>query len=202
MRIVFIGLIFLLVMGFSPSPDKGVLIHRFIVQPASTLTIDGKTNVNTFQCAIPKYFGSDTLILKEARNRRPVFIKGYVGLRAETFDCGMQVMTNDFGKTIRAKEHPLIYIEFISFEKVPRYSGAEEKFKGKVKISLGGVTRPFEMDCSIEAKKSGFIHLKGGRNFAFSDFNMEPPTKMFGMVKVNDELEVNFHLVLLLDKNA
>ena len=202
MRTILVGFILLLVMGFAPTRERGVLIHRFVVQPSSKLTIDGKTNINSFQCAITQYFGRDTLVLQEGRNKRPVFTKGYVGLEAASFDCGMPIMTNDFGKTIKSKEYPFIFIEFISFERGANYQSSGEKFKGKIKISLGGVTRAFDVDCTIEAKDSGMIHLQGGRDFTFSDFNLEAPSKMMGMVKVSDALKVNFHLVLLLDGNA
>jgi hypothetical protein len=133
---------------------------------------------------------------------RPVFEKGYVGLDASAFNCGMQLMTNDFGKTIKAKEYPSIVIDFISFERVPVYGCTEERFKGKLKISLGGVTNAFDVDCTIEAKSNGLIHLKGGRNFVFSDFRLQAPTRMMGMVKVEEALDVNFHLVLKLDPNS
>lgn len=202
MKAVSIFFTLFLLMNFAPVPEKGVLVHRFIVLPESKLTIDGKTNVNAFQCAITKYTGKDTLVLEEGgRNRRPVFRKGYVGLEASSFDCGMKVMTNDFGKTIKAKEYPVVSIEFISFERAPKY-GAEETFKGKLKIALGGVTKTFDMNCTIAVKSSGHIHLLGSRDFTFSDFNLEAPSKMMGMVKVNDALKVNFHLVLLLDRNS
>lgn len=202
MRAILVGFILLLMMGFAPTRERGVLIHRFVVQPSSKLTIDGKTNINSFQCAITQYFGRDTLVLQEGRNKRPVFTKGYVGLEAASFDCGMPIMTNDFGKTIKSKEYPFIFIEFISFERGANYQSSGEKFKGKIKISLGGVTKAFDVDCTIEAKDSGMIHLQGGRDFTFSDFDLEPPSKMMGMVKVSDALKVNFHLVLLLDGNA
>ena len=200
MKLFLPAVVLLLMMGFTPS-DKGVLIHRLIVLPSSKLTIDGKTNVNTFQCAITQYKGKDTLVLQEGgRNKRPVFKKGYVGLEASSFDCGMKVMTNDFGKTIKAKDYPVVSIEFISFERAPRF-GAEETFKGNLKISLGGVAKTFDMNCTIQVKSSGQIHLLGSRDFTFSDFDLEPPSRMLGMVKVNDALKVNFHLVLLLDNS-
>jgi hypothetical protein len=176
-------------------------VHRFIVQPSSKLTIDGKTNVNSFQCATARYVGSDTLVLIEGSRRKPYFQKGYVGLDAASFDCGMPVMTHDFGKTIKSKEYPAISIEFISFERIPVYT-SKDKFKGKVKISLAGVTKTFQMDCTIEPKETGLIHLQGGRTFTFSDFELEAPKKMMGLIKVDDTLVVNFHLVLLLDQNS
>jgi len=197
-RIVYFALL-LFTSAFS-SREPAVLIHRLIVQPSSQLIIDGKTNLNTFKCAIPHYIGRDTLVLHEGgKNVRPVFVKGSVSLDASSFDCGMAVMTSDFRKTIDSKTYPAIVIDFISFERAPSYGNKEEKFKGIVKISLSGVTKLFEMDCTIEAKPTGLIHLKGGRDFTFSDFNLQPPKRMMGLVKVEQGLNVGFHLVLRLD---
>jgi len=111
-------------------------------------------------------------------------------------------MTNDFWKTIKYKEYPVVSIEFISFERTLQLTSGNDIFKGRMQISLAGVTRPFEMNCTIEVEESGLIHFKGGRQFTFSDFNLEAPSKMMGLVKVENEIEVSFHLVLLLDKNA
>ncbi len=191
----------LLLMAFSYK-EEALLVHRLIVLPTSRLTIDGRTNVNQFQCATTYYTRKDTLVLIEGKARRPFFEKGYVGLEAASFDCGMQVLTADFGKTIKAQEHPAIFIEFISFERAPAYNEKEDQFKGKMKISLGGVTKTFQMDCSIKAQSGGQIHLKGGRDFTFSDFELKPPQKMMGLIKVEDAFKVNFHLILLLDRNA
>jgi len=183
--------------------DDADLVHRLIVQPASKMSIDGKTNVNDFTCAIAKYSGTDTLVLHEGgRNTRPVFVKGSVGLDASTFDCGMAIMTSDFRKTIKSDKFPAIVIDFISFERTPSYAQKEENFKGILKISLAGVTKLFEVDCSIEAKESGMIHLKGGRNFTFADFGLKPPSRMMGSIKVKEDLTVKFHLVLKLDPNS
>jgi len=170
------------------------------VLPASQLFISGKTNVNSFVCSIDKYCGRDTLELQEGGpNSRPVFLKGHVGLDASSFSCGMQMMTNDFGKTIKSKQYPQITIDFRSFERVPRYDCDEEILKGVLAISLAGMTRTFEMDCTLEAKPSGHFHLKGQRDFQFSDFKLEAPTRMMGMIKVQETLNVRFHLVLQLD---
>jgi hypothetical protein len=192
-----------IVLAASPvTAQKGVLIHRFIVQPSSSLIIQGKTNVNKFSCAISSYTGKDTLVLQEGGRKKPLFRKGYVGLPASVVDCGMQVMTNDFQKTIKADQFPVIVIEFISFERVPEYGNQKDSFKGKLKITLAGVTKTFEVKCSIETEKTGRIHLKGGHEFTFADFNLEAPSRMMGLVKVDEKLLVNFHLVLLIDPNA
>ena len=177
------------------------LVHRLIVQRSSTLQIEGKTNINHYTCAIIRYTGNDTLVLHEGgRNIRPVFVRGAVELDASSCDCGMAAMTSDFRKAIRSKEYPSIIIDFISFERMPVYATSPDKFKGILKISLGGVTKLFEVNCSINTTPAGIIHLVGTRAFNFSDFDMIPPTRMLGAIKVNESLKVSFHLQLRLDQ--
>ena len=201
MKILAVLFIFLFSSAFLVSDAN--LVHRFIVLPASKLSIDGKTNVNSFTCAIAKYYGTDTLVLHEGgKNVRPVFVKGSVGLDASTFDCGMAIMTSDFRKTIKSEVYPAIVIDFISFERNPSYKQGEENFIGILKISLAGSTRLFEVNCSIETNPNGLIHLKGGRQFTFADFGLTPPTRMMGTIKVQEDLHVKFHLVLKLDPNS
>ncbi len=203
MRGIFLLIFFLVSGAFAVESESPILVHRLIVLPDSQLTIDGRTNVNPFKCFIPQYVGKDTLVLQEGGNKsKPVFVKGSVSLDASSFDCGMAMMTSDFCKTIKSQSYPAIVIDFIMFERAPSYSVKEEKFKGIINISLGGATNIFEVDCLIEMMPSGLIRLKGEREFKFSDFRLEPPTRMFGLVRVEDALKVSFNLVLKLDANA
>jgi hypothetical protein len=196
------ALLFVLTIIFATQHIKSQdLVHRLIVQPSSTLQIEGTTNINRYTCAIIRYTGNDTLVLHEGgRNIRPVFVKGAVELDASSCDCGLAPMTSDFRKAINSKEFPSIIIDFISFERMPVYATAPDKFKGILKISIGGVTKLFEVNCSINATPTGIIHLVGTRAFNFSDFNITPPTRMLGAVKVNESLKVSFHLQLRLDQ--
>ena len=196
-RAVILWVVVMLWSSFNTAP---VLLHRFIVQPESTLIVAGKTNVNTFQCTT-LYCGRDTLVLRESAGIPPIFLKGNVQLDASAFSCGLQLMTNDFNKTIKAKEHPAITIDFISFERTPVYGCAEERFKGRMNISLAGITKTFDLDCAIEARSNGIIYLRGNRAFEFADFNLTAPSRMMGMVKVEDKLEVKFNLALKIDPN-
>jgi hypothetical protein len=184
-----------------PSVSAQTLEHRLIVQPSSCLYIEGTTNINRYECAIVRYAGNDTLVLHEGgRNIRPVFVKGAVELDASSCDCGIPLMTSDFRKAINSREHPSIVIDFISFERMPVYASRPDQFKGILKISLAGLTKVFEVNCSINATQAGIIHLDGSRVFNFSDFNITPPTRMLGAVRVDQSLTVTFHLQLRLDQ--
>ncbi len=187
--------VLLSVTGFA-QPDEKDIIHTLAVHSLSTLSISGKSNVNKYECVIAQYTGSDTLLLKAERGKGAYFTKGLVNLEAAKFDCGMGIITRDFVGTIDADQYPFIIIEFISFERMPQYEMTEEKFTGKLTITLAHATKPFEIRCSIVKGEDGFIHLKGNHKVKFSDFNLKPPTKMMGTIKADEKLNIRFHLVL------
>jgi hypothetical protein len=178
-------------------PDNEIANFRLTVHSLSSITILGKTNVNKYECAIAHYNGRDTLLLQAERGKGAQFTKGRVTLEASGFDCGMRAMTKDFIKTLKADQYPDIVIEFISFERAIHFDKESEKFKGKINISLANTVVSSDVQCGIERDNNGFFHLAGSRNFKFSDFKLEPPSHMLGMVKVNENLTVNFHMVLV-----
>ncbi|SMO76565.1 YceI family protein [Solitalea koreensis] len=182
-------------LGFGQE-DK-TRIHRLAIHPSSTVTINGKTNVNKYKCTIDKYKGSDTLLLMAEQGKGAYFKKGLVKLQTSAFECNMKAITKDFAKTIQSDKYPYIEINFISFEREPKYEATEEKFKGDITITLAGVTVPCELRCSIVKDAKGLIHLQGQHGFNFSDFNLKAPSRVMGMVKVDEKIIVNFHLVLI-----
>jgi len=179
-----------------PHQDSQV-IYRLVVHPTSSITIAGSTNVNKYKCVIGKYTGKDTLSLTAERGKGAYCKKGLVKLEASLFDCEKHVITKDFAETIQAKKYPYITINFISFERVPEFKESEEPFRGKFTITLANVAVPSDVRCKIVKDKNNLIHLKGWHLFKFSDFKLEAPTKMMGLIKVEEMITVDFHLVLV-----
>lgn len=175
------------------------ITQYLIVHSSSTITINGETNVNNYKCAIDSYTRSDTLLLTAERGKGAYFKNGLVRLNASEFNCGMGVITKDLRETIQSDKFPFIKINFISFERFPKYEATEEKFMGNLTITLADVAVSCEVRCSIIKDEKNLIHLRGTRSFKFSDFNLTPPTKMMGAIKVRENITVNFHLVLSME---
>lgn len=170
--------------------------YRWVVQPASVLQVSGKTTVNRFTCQNRGYLGADTLVLANGSTPQPTFVSGRVALPAAGFSCGHPVMTNDFQKIIRAKTHPHIIVALLSLERFPALGCEREPIRCVMNIWLAGVAKRVEVDCLIEGEASGVFHLRGTHCFQFADFNLEAPSKMLGMIRVHETLDVSFHLVL------
>ena len=104
-------------------------------------------------------------------------------------------MTKDFHETVRAEEHPEIRVRFLDLVRT-NPNTPSESLKGNVEITLAGVCRRFPISCQLQIKQNGKTTLSGKQTVTFSDFSINPPVKFFGTVKVQNEIQVQFGLVL------
>jgi hypothetical protein len=124
---------------------------------------------------------------------QPVVLNGNIQLDVQSFDCHNLLMTADLRKTLNAKTHPNLVIRFISINKYPD-SGKQDITKGTVAIELAGVSKRFEVNYKVLPTERIYINLVGSRQVNFSDFNINPPRKLGGMIQTNNELNVEFNL--------
>jgi hypothetical protein len=165
------------------------------VTSQSRLTIAGSSNVNEFECMSFSYAGQDVLYESlDAKTHRTV-MNGIINLQATGFDCQNRIMTSDLRKTIQADKFPTIKVRFLSLQRSPA-SGKQQKARGLVEITLAGVSRQYQIEALFQETDGGQALLTGCWDFSFSDFKLEPPTKMMGAIKVNNSLSVDFMLQL------
>lgn len=174
--------------GFQP----GTVATRWVILKDCSVKVNGSTNVNKFSCSINGYPNSDTLSLNTGA--MPLSMIGKLALPVSNFDCNNAMMTSDLRKTLKAKEFPMLRISFVSLEKYPALQSAPERIKGVVNVELAGVNKRTEVNYSVSADNQKIIHLIGTQTLHFSDFNLTPPRKLGGMIRANNELDVEFRI--------
>lgn len=178
--------------GFSFQNNKPN-VTKWVITNGCSLKVDGSTNINNFSCAIPNYSNPDTITVNRTDNQ-VIQLNGNIHLDVQNFDCHNSIMTADLRKTLKAKEFPKLSISFISLSKYPDPAARQDVTKGMVGIELAGVTKRFEVDYRVVSAERSYINLVGSRKVNFSDFNIIPPRKLGGMIKTNNELNVEFVL--------
>lgn len=178
-------------LGFKADGHEPV---KWILSKQCTLKVNGSTNVNKFSCTIPEYAQPDTLILTRENKQRPVKIKGAMILDVQKFDCKNAMMTNDLRKTLKAKLYPKLTVTFESLSSYPDATTPGAAIKGMVTIELAGAIKRFEVDYQYVATGEKMLRLIGTKKVNFSDFNIDPPKRLGGMIKTNNELSVEFML--------
>lgn len=185
-------------LAFSPAPrgHAGVM-EKWVVLKGCVLRVEGRTNVNRFCCTVTDYPAPDTLVFYEGSPGRAVVpMSGCLGLPVFNFDCVNNAMTADLRKTLKAKEFPRLHIYFLSLKKYPALTPVQENIHGTVRIELAGTSKEFAVSYRISRDDQQIIHLVGTQNIKFSDFNLSPPRKLGGMVRADNELDVEFQVNL------
>lgn len=151
-----------------------LLLSAAFSAQVNNVVVNGKTNVNTFKCSNNKF---------NTASNQYSFKKGqlpYLQLEVDNFDCGHKIMTSDLKKTLKASQYPKMYVKFLSFQKV-----SESQYTAKIEVKLTDKTRYYTT--SFYPVKNTFV----GREYVrFSDFGLKAPTKMGGMIVVEDVLNL------------
>ena len=170
--------------------------ETWIVEQQSVLTIYGKTNINEFSCRLPSKKEQDTLFISSFTEKELIFERGKVKVDPTIFNCGNEFIKRDFLETIKADKFPYIYIDFldIHFESDGKIN--LQKAHGNVSIFICGIKKPYEIIFNVERLPNGKIRLNGQKVLKLSEFNIKTPSKMMGLIKVSDEIEIEFQLML------
>lgn len=176
--------------AFSPAAPN----YRWAILKSSNLRVFGTTNVNKFNCDISEYAALDTISCNKIKLKEGYTMAGGLQLDVASFNCHNPIMTSDLRKTLKSKEYPYLYVRFINIAKLPELKPSAEIIGGWVEIEIAGVVKRFDMQYAISAASADQVVLSGKRQLLFSDFNITPPSRLGGMIKVNNELEVSFTL--------
>lgn len=174
----------------------GISTQKWAVERSSNLSLDGKTNINNFHCEIPEYLRRDTVLLcRDAE--KPISIKGGLTINIKHFDCHQKYITGDLRKTLKADEQSFFQINLINLGYFTKQPG-KQRVKGLVDIELAGINRRMEIDYEVMVFDEANMVITGNHKVLFSDFRLTPPRKLAGLIKVEDEINVHFQLVMKL----
>lgn len=161
-----------------------------IQKDQSNLWIEGKSNVNHFTCHAEEY---NSVIDTPEMEHDPFILS--VEIAVIGFDCGKRRMNRDLYDALKADNHPTIDFEYEKTHSLS-YSDSTDFYKLTVNgtLTVAGHTKTIEFPMSATLLDEGSIRAEGQANIRMSEYNVEPPTALFGLVKVDDKLTVHFEL--------
>ena len=194
-RFLFVFTVLLLVFARS---GMGQESYRIFIDPSSRITVNGSTNVNRFNFRYTEEITIDKPVKVNRIDRKLKLNGGVIDLKVSAFDSGNGLMNKDFRKMLKEEENPFIQVELASIN--PTWKTAELWLEGKVEIliTLNEITKKYVVPCKIENPGSMLIY--GKQTLQLIDFGLEAPTRMMGMVKVNELVEFDFSLRFATDK--
>lgn len=169
----------------------GLVIFSFLGSAKPTFLEESVLTINrikieiTGTSTIGKYNCANTFLKKDTIYLNSIKKNSYsTDIKMCDFDCGNKIMTKDMQGTVKVKKFPnsTVYITDI------KPSG--KNYKCNVAFFI--TNKALKYKDFILYTDDDKIH--GSLNLKFSDIELEPPVKMAGLIKVKDEMVINFSL--------
>ncbi|WP_417885258.1 YceI family protein [Zunongwangia sp.] len=160
------------------------------ISPKSSLTITGDTNINSFTCVFnPNLLPSElNIIYKQTADNEFLLKNTKLILASDGFDCGSRAINKDFLSLIKAKQFPTIEIEVRQLKNL-KVNNAE----AILEITIAGISKTFKTLIHFNESDNNY---KGSLELNINDFELSPPSKMFGLIKVKKDIDIDFNLYL------
>jgi polyisoprenoid-binding protein YceI len=171
---------------------------RLRLDPSSEVTIEGTSSMHAFHCKTNKimaYVDVDPGYTKDLTKVARPIAAVKVNIVVKTLTCGNGQMDRNLYSTLKADENELIKYTLSGYD-ILDGSASPSAFAAKTTgmLAIAGQEKPIAMKISAERLSDGKAIAKGEQTLRMSDFGINPPSFMFGTLKVGDEITVKFNL--------
>ncbi|MEQ8244030.1 hypothetical protein [Fulvivirga sp.] len=188
----------LLMLMLIPALLKAQSTSKFVIDPSSSFTLSGVSNVNEFDCELKEGFCEDQLSIGYSHKNGNVYFKNAnLSVSVSKFDCNSKYITRDMKKTLKEEEFPFMEFELLSIENFNNENSTNALAEALVTIS--GHTNKYFLKYDVEPASKSSYKLKMISDFKMKEFGIDPPSAMMGLIKVHDTItvEIDLHITLL-----
>ena len=117
--------------------------------------------------------------------------------------CGNRVMEGDMRRALRADVHPRVEFTFRALRGGVRHDLDSGLYHATISgdLSLAGRTRTIDVAVSAERISRSSFRIRAALPLQMTDFDVTPPTALFGAIRARDALTVAFDLMLEIEPN-
>ncbi|UJH90837.1 YceI family protein [Antarcticibacterium sp. 1MA-6-2] len=178
-------------LGFTGFSQNSYEKKTVRILPDSHLKITGDTNISKFKCDFNTARLERTSSVEYKVHENHIkFSNATLKLENEGFDCGNKAINKDFHSLLKTDKYPQISLELTEIHLYKEKSG-----KAYVTITIAGNKKDYTLPVEI-SKKASAANYAGTLKLDIRDFDLEPPKKMFGLIVIKDEIEIDFNLAV------
>jgi len=174
---------------------------QLTVHPKSQFWIQGEAASIDFTCQVGRVEGRAEL--PAARDSIPRSAdqedqtEVVVTVPVEAFDCGKQRMTRDLQDALKMEDHPEIRFELVHATVGPPLDtlGRWRRVDVLGALTIAGTKRLTRLETAGRALDANRFRVRGCHPIRMTYFNIDPPTKAFGLIRVNNRVEVQFDVL-------
>ena len=160
--------------------------------------VTGSTNWNTFRCQATDVAVSTQAALEEIDRTRtdglPAVESGALAVPVKSLDCGNPRMNSDLRNTLAADVNPVITFRLGEYAILNRTQPQKVKMDGALRI--GNREQIVSVTGVVSRDANGTLRLRGERAINVRTFDIKPPRRFGGIMRVHDVVTVHFDVAV------
>ena len=183
-------------LGATAVVAQGPSAIRLRLEPGSEITIQGTSTLHDFHCKTDKimaYVDVDPSYTRDLTKVAKPLVSVKVNIVAKTLTCGGGTIDNNMYKTLKTDQFQMIKYTMSGYDLLDATSSSfSANTKGTLQIA--GQDKPVDIKINAARLAEGKATAEGEETIKLTDFGIDPPSFMFGRLKVGNELKVKFNL--------
>lgn len=194
-RVIFLSfcLAFVYTIGISQTVKLNVSEETIMTVSGTSTLHDWTSEVNTVTGIVE--VGKKMISKRKAKKgdainyvRIVVPVKSIISPRGSTMDKKTYA-------ALKSEEHPEIIFE-LNDNEVSSVSGDTFTVNASGSLSIAGIKLPVEFLVDGKFISADKMSFTGSYKFNMTDYDMEPPSAMFGQIETGEEVEIKFELIV------
>lgn len=157
----------------------------------------GSTNIVSFKL----YQNGDKLSKSKmsvvtTQNQNKIFVsQNQLSVVVKNFVSNNSMALRDFLKLLKSDTYPILQVQLNYLDLQP-LSDKGKTYNGEalVNITITGKTRHYSIPITFVSNGDVYT-VNGSKKLSIRDFGLTPETKMMGMIKVSEWIDIDFHII-------
>src|ERR1700737_5268124 len=177
---------------------QGASAIRLRLDPASELSIEGTSSLHAFHCKTNKinaYVDVDPGYTKDLTKIARPIVSVKIVIAVRTLTCGNGQMDKNMYSTLKVDENPVIKYTLSGYD-ILDGSASPTAFVAKTTgtLTISGQEKIIAMKINAERLSDGKATAQAEKEILMTDLGFQPPSFMFGSLKVGNQIKVKFNL--------
>lgn len=198
-KVAEITILFLLVIILHPCSYSQV---AYKVSEESTMTITGTSTILDWTSNVNEIYG-DVVLDKSVTDKKNIKTGDFASSAKieipvlSIISPRGPVMDNKTYNALKSEEHPKIIFELeeSTVISVPDRSSKEFVANATGELNIAGFTKNISLNMDCQKLENDRFSCKGSYLIDMTDYEIVPPTAMFGQIKTGKDVTVDFELI-------
>lgn len=166
---------------------------RYTLESESKLWVEGTSTIHDWKCEAEAITGT---ISADEANPLQTLTGTSVTVPVDQLECGNSTMNKKMSEALKADAQPTVRYELQNAE-IAGSPAADGSYRLQTtgRLTIAGQTHPIQMEVEAQPLPNGKLRFTGSQPIVMSEFDIDPPTAMFGTIKTGDRVVVHFDVV-------